>query len=218
MEAITWIERITDETNPWLTANMKEDEHDYLQAVTLYLKDAGECLSQNALVKAALSCSCAADCLAKIGQSYYAQVLYSETAHLYLENADSIIGKSVRESVWSLREAHEYFLLAEDKLGARQAYDRFIHLASRVDPNVGNQEMNKLPHPKQSIRGGNGGNTNREEFPLDNSTDLAESLERFLLLRRSQHGPENEPAKSRAMAPDRTRGPINEESIISQLG
>jgi hypothetical protein len=215
MEAVTWIERITDETNPWLTASKKEDERDFSQAVTLYLKDAGECLKQGALVKAALSCSCAADCLAKVNQFRDAQRLYSETAHLYLENANFVIGKSVRESLWSLREAHEYFLLAEDKLATRQVYDRFIHLASRVDPNIGNGEMTQVPPSRTPILGGK---NVKDAFPPANSTRMAESLEQFLRLRRSRDGLQIAPAPSTAVAAARRRSSINEESIISQLG
>lgn len=215
MEAITWIDRITDETNPWLTATKKEEEDDLPQAAKLYLKDAGECLKQNVLVKAALSCSCAADCLAKVGQVHNAQVLYSETAHLYLENADSVIGKSVRESLWSLREAHEYFLLAEDKLASRQVYERLIHLASRVDPKIGNGEMIQAPLSRTPIIGGK---NVREPFALNNSADIAESLEQFLRLRRSRDELEIKLVPSTVVTGARRRGPINEESIISQLG
>lgn len=215
MEAITWIDRITDETNPWLTANKKEEEDDFPQAVKLYLDDAGECLRQNVLVKAALSCSCAADCLTKLGQFHSAQLLYSETAHLYLENADYVIGKSVRESLWSMREAHEYFLLAEDKLAAKQVYDRLIHLESRVDPNIGNGETTRMRQSRTPVIGGK---SVRETFPLDDSAGVAESLEQFLRLRRSRDGVEIKSTPSAAVATARRRGPINEESIISQLG
>jgi hypothetical protein len=215
MEATTWIDRITDETNLWLTASKKEGEDDFPQAVKLYLKDAGECLKQRVLVKAALSCSCAADCLTKIGQYRDAQVLYSETAHLYLENANLVIGKSVRESLWSLRESHEYFLLAEDKLAAQRVYDHFIHLASRVDPNIGNEAIAQIPVSRVSNFDRR---SNKEAIPLGSSTGIAESLEQFLRLRRSRDELENKPSPSRPFATARRRGPINEESIISQLG
>jgi hypothetical protein len=215
MEAITWIDRITDETNPWLTATKKEEEDDLPQAAQLYLKDAGECLKQDSLVKAALSCSCAADCLSRVGQLDKAQLLYSEAAHLYLENADFVIGKSVRESLWSLREAHEYFLLAGDKLASRQVSDRLVHLASRVDPNVGNEEITRVPQSRTPVIGGK---SIKETFPLSNSTDMVASLEQFLRLRRSRDGLEIKSAPSTAVTAARRRGPINEESIISQLG
>jgi hypothetical protein len=215
MEATTWIDRITDETNPWLTASKKEEESDFPQAVTLYLKDAEECLKQEKLVKAALSCSCAADCLAKIGQFRDAQLLYSETAHLYLENANFVIGKSVRESLWSLRESHEYFLLAEDKLAAQHVYDRLIHLASRVDPNNGSEAIAQLPTPRASILGRR---SIEESIPYGMFTGMTESLEQFLRMRRSHHGLEVKPSPSKLVTTARRSGPINEESIISQLG
>lgn len=215
MEAITWIERITDETNPWLNAIKKEEEDDLPLAAELYLKDAGECLKRSALIKAALSCSCAADCLAKVGQLDKALLLYSEAAKLYLENADFVIGKSVRESLWSLREAHEYFLLAEDNLASRQVYDRLIHLASRVGQNIGNEEMPQVPRARTSVIGGK---HTKEPLPINNSADILASLEQFLRLRRSRDRLGTSSAPSTAMTAGRRRGPVNEESIISQLG
>lgn len=215
MQATTWIERISDETNPWLAANRKEEEGDPLHAFTLYLEDAGECLRQKAYVKAALSCSCAADCLAKMGRFPDAKSLIAETAHIYLENADSVIGKSVREALWSLREAHEYFQLAEDPRAAREVYERLFHLASRVDPNIGIDEFTQTPPSRASMFGGKSAN---EGFGLDNSSLVTEPLEQFMRLRQSRYDLDSKLASSPPVVSARRRGPINEESIISQLG
>src|SRR5579863_501994 len=215
MQAITWIERISDETNPWLAANRKEEEGDPLQAFTLYLEDAGECLRQKAYVKAALSCSCAADCLAKMGRFSDAQMLITETAHMYLENADSIIGKSVREALWSLREAHEYFLLSEDTHAAEEVRERLVHLASRVDPNIGIDEFIQTPPLRTSLFGGNVANNT---FDLGNSSLVTEPIEQFMRVRQMGHGLDSKAVSSTAAVTARRRGPINEASIISQLG
>ena len=58
------MDRITNESNLWLNAIKMEDEGSYLKAFVFYLKDSSECIKQNSFVRAALSCSCAADCLA----------------------------------------------------------------------------------------------------------------------------------------------------------
>jgi hypothetical protein len=216
MEAVTWIDRITEETNPWFLANKKEDENDYLQATLLYLKDATYCLSKNLIVKGALSCSCAAECLAKIGQFQYARLLYSETARIYLANAESVIATSVRESLWSLREAYEYFLLSEDWPEARQVHDRLVYLAKRVDPNFGDQGVAEAP---QSETAPLTGKSRKEAPPLDSSTGVAESIQQFLLLRKPQSGPVSSPAPRSAAKADKRRGQrLDEKSIISQLG
>jgi hypothetical protein len=216
MEAVTWIDRITEETNTWFVANKKEDENDYLQATLLYLKDATDCLKQDQVVKGALSSSCAADCLAKLGQFRYARLLYSETARIYLANAESVIAISVRESLWSLREAYEYFLLAEDWLEARNVHDRLVYLAKRVDPNFGGHAIAEESQPAALPPVGK---SVRESQPLDNSSGVPESIERFLLLRRSRSGPAGSPAPLSAAKSDKRRRQVQDEkSIISQLG
>jgi hypothetical protein len=213
MEAVTWIDRITEGTNPWFIANKKEDENDYLQAALLYLKDATDCLTQDFVVKAALSSSCAAECLSKMGQSHYAALLYSETARIYLANADSVIGKSVRESLWSLQEAYEYFLLAEDWSEARQTHDRLVSLARRVDPNFGGQGIAETPGP---------GSKRAEDvratvLPLAISSGVVESIEQFLQVRKSRPEPAVKPETSSRS--EKRRGQLRDEkSIISQLG
>ena len=185
MQAITWIDRITEETNPWFIANKKENESDLLQATLFYLKDATECLKQNLVAKGALSSSCAAECLARMGQSRYAHLLYSETARIYLKNAESVIATSVRESLWSLREAYEYFVLAEEWPEARQVHDSFLHLAIASRPQF------RRPRNRRSatIRKRLQPETEEEKRqPLDISSEAVQSIEKFLQLRKSQSG------------------------------
>ncbi|MGA2665793.1 MAG: hypothetical protein ABSF83_12715 [Nitrososphaerales archaeon] len=217
MEPVTWIDRITVGTNPWFMANRKQDEDDPLQAVLLYLKDATECLGQGLVVKGALSASCAAECLATMGQLQYARRLYSESARIYLVNSESALATSVRESLWSLQEAYEYFLLAEDWQEARQAHDRLVHLSKRVDPNFGDRGTVESPRSEAAPLPGA---ARKQALPLDSSTGVAESIEQFLLLRKSSAGPIGKPVPRPAAArTDKRRRQIpDEKSIISQLG
>jgi len=214
MEPVTWIDRITVGTNPWFMANRKQDEDDPLQAVLLYLKDATECLGQGLVVKGALSASCAAECLATMGQLQYARRLYSESARIYLVNSESALATSVRESLWSLQEAYEYFLLAEEWQEARQVHDRLTYLAMRVDPNFGERGISEAPQSEKAPLSGSGGNG---ALPLDSSSAVAESIEKFLLLRKSQSGLSPVPPAA-AKVDKRRRLTIDEKSIISQLG
>ena len=107
MQVKTWLQRLTDESNLWFNAVKAEDESDLHRAVEFYVKDAAECLKQRSLVRAALSCSCAANCLARIDAGQHAQTLYSEAAGIYLENAGVAMSESIRETLWSLQEACE---------------------------------------------------------------------------------------------------------------
>ena len=134
------MDRITNESNLWLNAIKMEDEGDYLKAFVFYLKDSTECIKQNSFVRAALSCSCAADCLAMEGNLAGARQLYLQTANLYENNAVHVIGNSVREALWSYLEAYEYFNLACENNKAQNIYEKYVSLSRKVNPFFGEKE------------------------------------------------------------------------------
>lgn len=127
------MDSFTDELNAWFNAVRLEDSHDYSSASLVYLEDAGRCLSRNILVRAAMSTSCAASCLATMGDTEDALKLYSAAATLYEYNADLSIGKSMRESLWSLLHSFEYFTLVSDLVSAERTSKKYADLARRVD-------------------------------------------------------------------------------------
>lgn len=134
------MDRITNESNLWLNAIKMEDEGNHTQAFSFYLKDAEENIKQNSLVRAALSCSCAADCLVKRGALAAARQLYLQAAMIYEKNASQVIGHSVREAIWSYQEAYEYFCMACDKERAQKAYQVCVSLARKTNPFAGESE------------------------------------------------------------------------------
>lgn len=140
----TWMHRITSESNLWLNAVKLEEEGNYFEAFFLYLKDAAESLQKNLLVRAALCCSCAANCLAVVGNLAASRSLYLQTAMLYETNGDSIIGESVREALWSYKECYEYYQLACDSEKTQVVYDKYVSLARRINPFLGEEEAMKL--------------------------------------------------------------------------
>lgn len=117
-----------------------EDEGNYLEAFLFYLKDSAEYIKQNSLVRAALSCSCAANCLAMTGNLATARQLYMQTATMYENNAKLVIGESVREALWSYQEAYEYFNLACENNKAQHIYEKYVSLSKKVNPFVGEKE------------------------------------------------------------------------------
>ena len=131
---ITWIDRIIDESNTWFNATKMEDMANYVDAIKLYLQDAGDSLGKGLLVRAGLSCSCAADCLLRMDGLALAKNLYSKSAAIYWENAHSPLAGSIREWLWSLQKAYENFLLADDKSRAEVVRSEYLVLAKRVDP------------------------------------------------------------------------------------
>lgn len=134
------MDRITNESNLWLNAIKMEDEGDYLKAFIFYLKDSSECIKQNSFVRAALSCSCAADCLAMDGNLAGARQLYLQAGTLYENNAVHVIGNSVREALWSYQEAYEYYNLACENNKAQQIYEKYVSLSRKINPFFGEKE------------------------------------------------------------------------------
>jgi len=133
MQVKTWLQRLTDGSNLWFNAVKSEDEGSFERAISYYMQDALQCMRDRSLVRAALSCSCAANCLANIGAWSPARTLYSEAASLYVENSEVAITKSIREALWCLREAFENYVLAGDST-AETVRQRYIKFAGRISP------------------------------------------------------------------------------------
>lgn len=133
MQVKTWLQRLTDESNLWFNAVKAEDEGNFESAVSYYIEDALECIKQRSLVRAALSCSCAANCLAKMGAWSPARTLYSEAGGIYVENSEVAMSESIREALWSLQEAFENYSLAGDDAAAT-VRSRYVALAARTSP------------------------------------------------------------------------------------
>jgi len=138
-----WLDRITSESNPWLNAIKMEDQGNYKEAITFYLKDAAESVKQDFWIRAALSFSCAAHCYKEIKNQKAAQDLYEGVGIIYEQCADSVLGKSIRESLWFLEQSYEYFVLASDKDRANRVYEKYASLARKVNPFLGSEQVMK---------------------------------------------------------------------------
>lgn len=171
----TWMHRITSETNLWLNAVKMEEEGNFFEAFFLYLKDAAESLQKNLLIRAALCCSCAANCLSVTGNLAGSRHLYLQTAMLYETHGDTIIGESVREALWSYKECYEYYQLACDSEKTQHVYDKYVSLARRINPFLGEEEaMNLMRHGKMAtnVAKNDMGQTNRQiSAQIDNAME-----------------------------------------------
>jgi hypothetical protein len=134
MQATSWIDKIADESNLWLTAVKAEESGQLQWAAVLYLRDAQGARASKKPVKAALSSNCAATCLANLGLHARAQELYAESARLYLEHGEAAAGTSVREYLWCLREAYRAYQQADLREKAEDVRRRYVSLAGRIDP------------------------------------------------------------------------------------
>jgi hypothetical protein len=151
-----------------------------------YLRDAEACLKERSLVRTALSCSCAATCLTRSGNSGHANSLFREAATLYEENADSVISESIRESLWSLEEAYEFYFVADEFERAQIVYDKYMSLATRINPLFGLEERKEtLEFRKlnaQAVK------FNDRSLPRRQITsEVIGAVEQLLELRKSSH-------------------------------
>jgi hypothetical protein len=191
-----------------------EDGQDFVEASVLYINDAVESLERKLLIRAALSCLCAAECLVRIGHHADARRLYLETAIIYEENADRIIGESVRESLWSLQEAYENFLLAFDYYRAQQIFDKYVFLARKLNPFFGEGEAMELLRSKK---------TSIENIPsysnsdnIKNSSKLYDAIEKLSNLRLSSHQTEKTSLKH-AVSSEQERAETTSKTLAHNM-
>jgi hypothetical protein len=217
MQTSTWVDRITDESNPWLNAIKSEDERDFASAITLYLRDASDNLEQNMPAKAALSVACAADCLEKLSLFGPARLLYGETAAIYSENADRVAGTSVRELLWSLQESSQFYLMSGQKAKSEEAYKRYMTMSKRVN-------LFTEDRAARAIETGSGSprppSDRRDPTPPPAASSVVRDVEDFLTMRKTGLRKVQKPIASRTASPSKSRrgSTYDEKSIINQLG
>src|SRR5207237_6079082 len=173
-----WLEKLTDDANLWLTAVRMEERGELAKAVLLYLEDATTCLDESTVVRAALGATCAADCLVRFGLPGKGRRLYHVAGMLYWDNADARLGASVRESLWSLQEAHEAFLLAGEEENAKHVRQLFTSLARRANPFIGERDTFRLP-TKADLAAESASSKDDAQDNAGESVELAKAFEGF---------------------------------------
>jgi hypothetical protein len=211
-----WLERLTDDANLWLTAVRMEEQGELAKAALLYLEDATKCLDQTTAVRAALGGTCAADCLAKLGLLAKARRLYHVAGMLYWDNADARMGSSVRESLWSLQEAYECFLLAGEGENAKRVHLLFTSLARRANPFIGARDAFRLPTTEDlaaelSELGG-------AEEATDEPAGLTKAFDAFLRARELQRERDFASKGARPILPGQEIETIDAQGFVGQLG
>ena len=134
MQARTWLQRLTDESSLWFNAVKAEDSGDLATAASFYLKDAEASGKNRSIVRQALSISCAANCISRLGSEADARQLYSQAAKQYAKNAETAMHDSIREALWSLRESFENLILADNLDEAEELRNQYLALAARKSP------------------------------------------------------------------------------------
>jgi hypothetical protein len=206
----SWLDIITEEGSLWLDANGTEEAGDLSEAAFLFLQDAMDSLRRSKPVGAALSASCAANCLSRIGAVKEARQLYASSGELYTSNARRCLRLSIREALWSLRNAHSCYSLAGDAERSASTEALFLALWKRVSPLQGGGEpagSNSLSDPVLS--------ESAESQPL--SSRLNGAVVAFASEFEGQGRRQSRRAET-GLATDAGENTIEEERVISNLG
>lgn len=210
MGVTTWLDRITDESNLWLSALKSEEGNDLSGGAVLYLEDACNCLNAGSPVRASLSCFCAAECLWGAGFAEEAKRLYSEAGVMYTETAEKEVSSSIREALWALQRAYECFVLAEDIKETESTFEAFRLLARRANPFTESGTF------KVTTTGGHARQLG-SRAPGEGEDAVKVAIEKFLALRRK-----SKPQAKSGQRLKRARTPGDDEDgqagIVSQLG
>lgn len=208
--ATTWVDRITDEKNPWLNAIKLEERGDFGSAAVLYLEDASENLVSGHIARAALAASSAASCIETLGFGQKAMQLYNRVAFLYTQNAARVARTSIRELMWSLWESGQYHLACGEVEQAEEMYRKYSLVASRVELFGGVRTLRLFQEEgeRRSL-------TKSSEPPAGDWSELLAAVNAFL-----QKSPRDLVRPVRTKAPDaKTMGRSDyEKNFVNQLG
>jgi Soluble NSF attachment protein, SNAP len=209
VQATTWKDKVADPSNLWLGATRSEEDGRFAEATVLYLRDAAACLSNNLGARAALSCSCAASCLEKTGNINAARHLYFEAAKIYEEQAAAAFGTSIREALWLLQEAHDYFIIGGDAQKATQVYDQCASLARKSSPFLTGETLDQVLRIRRNAT------ARPVSFGLSapQTSDINGAIEGFLRLREMQVSKPTAPVETSSVRA--RRRPSVEKSIVS---
>ena len=145
----------------------------------------------------------------KTGNVNAARHLYVEAAKMYEAQADASFGTSIREALWSLQEAHDYFIVGGDSQKAAQVYDRCASLVRKLSPFVTSETLDEVLR----IRRGAEPRPASFSLPVSQSPEVTKAVDEFLRLREGNVSMVAPQAKAPA---DRTRRrPSIEKSIVS---
>ena len=211
-----WLERLTDDANLWLTAVRMEERGELAKAILLYLEDAKACLDGDSLVRAALGTTCAADCLVTMGLRGKGRRLYHVAGMLYWDNSDSRLGSSVRESLWSLQEAHEAFMLAGEEDNAKHVRQLFTSMARRANPFIGERDTFRLP-TKADLAVETEDSSDVQDNAAE-SVELAKAIEGLMVARDRQRERDGATKRTISLPADLEMETLDAQGFVGQLG
>ncbi len=191
-----------------MNAIRAEEDSRLSEATTLYLRDAAECLNLGLKARSALSCSCAATCLQRMGNVNAARRLYLETAKIYEEQADASFSTSIRDALWLLQEAHDYYVLGGDSNGAAKQYERCVEIVKKLDPFASDGNLDRVLRIRRNTQ------TRAISYsvPTPQAPEMSAAIDGFLRLRDQQP---SKPTQTARAVSATYRRPSVEKSIVS---
>jgi len=136
---------------------------------------------------------------------------------LYWDNADARLGASIRESLWSLQEAHEAFLLAGEEENAKHVRQLFTSLARRANPFIGERDTFRLP-TKADLAAESASSKDDAQDNAGESVELAKAFEGFMLARERQRERDSATKRTVSLPPDLEMETLDAQGFVGQLG
>jgi hypothetical protein len=147
--------------------------------------------------------------LEKTGNINAARHLYFEAAKIYEEQAAAAFGTSIREALWLLQEAHDYFIIGGDAQKATQVYDQCASLARKSSPFLTGETLDQVLRIRRNAT------ARPVSFGLSapQTSDINGAIEGFLRLREMQVSKPTAPVETSSVRA--RRRPSVEKSIVS---
>ncbi len=109
----TWAEKVTDESNAWLSARRLEAMGDMQEAARAYAKDAEFWMEKENYARAALSTACEARCSARVGMD--GSIGYKLAGDLYMQAGKVALRENPHTAVQIFDRAKECYELSGDE-------------------------------------------------------------------------------------------------------
>ena len=136
-EKRTWAEKVTDENNAWIAARRLEMEDELQEAAHEYARDAEIWLDLGHEARAALSLTCEARCMKKLGID--GTVGYKRAGELYEKAGWRSMRKNPHEALQLFERARECYGLAGERRGEAKAVKLCDSLAATLHTSAGNR-------------------------------------------------------------------------------
>jgi hypothetical protein len=183
IKTVSWSDKLVNPSNYWLKAVNKEEEKEYDIAAESYLKDAMTSFGRGSLNRAALSCSCAALCMSKLGDRRTAQSLFFEAGTLFETKANTVSEESIRDSVWALRQSYENFVMSGNLKKAEEIHETIIFYAKRINPFSGPEEIRRMRDVTETILDNVKYDSVESKEILRTKTSLYATIQDFMTIR-----------------------------------